>query len=83
MALTHVKRKLWLTPRMLAVVHTAASQVTVAVQTPVAYTMDVDMDKQFQHKICTPLECSIQLNILSSTPDALSSTPPNLATCDH
>ena len=59
MALTHVKRKLWLTPGMLAVVHIAASQVTVAVQTPVAYTMDVDVDKQFQYKICTLLECSI------------------------
>jgi hypothetical protein len=83
MALTHVKRKLWLTPGMLAVVHTAASQVTMAVQTPMAYTMDMDVDKQFQHKICTPLKCSIQLNTLSSTPDALSSTLPDLATCDY
>jgi hypothetical protein len=72
---------------MLAVVHAAASQVTAAVQTPVAYTMNVDMDKQFQHKICTLLKHSIQPNIqpniLSSTPDALSSTLPDLATCDH
>jgi hypothetical protein len=83
MILTHVKRKLWLMPGMLAVVHAVASQVTVAVQTPMAYIMNVDVDKQFQHKICTPLECSIQLNTLSSTPDTLSSTPPDLATCDH
>ena len=72
---------------MLAVVHVAASQITVAVQTPVAYIMDMDVDKQFQHKICTLLERSIQPNtqpnILSSTPDALSSTLPDLATCDH
>jgi hypothetical protein len=40
---------------MLAVVHAAASQITVAVQTPVAYTMDVNVDKQLQHKICTLL----------------------------
>jgi hypothetical protein len=70
-------------PGMLAVVHAAASQVTVAVQTSVAYIMDVDVDKQFQHKICIPLECSIQPNTLSSTLDALSLTLPDLATCDH
>jgi hypothetical protein len=68
---------------MLAVVHTAVSQVTVAVQTPVAYTMDMDVDKQFQHKICTPLKYSIQSNTPSSTPDALSSILPDLATCNH
>jgi hypothetical protein len=33
--------------RILTVVYTAVSQITVAVQTPVAYTMDVDVDKQF------------------------------------
>jgi hypothetical protein len=78
-----VKRKLWLTPGMLAVIYAVASQITVAVQTSVAYTMDMDVDKQFQYKICTFLECSIQLNTLSSTLDTLSSTPPNLTTCNH
>jgi hypothetical protein len=70
-------------PGMLAVVHAVASQVTVAVQTPMAYTIDIDVDKQFQHKICILLKCSIQPNILSSMLDALSLTLPDLTTCNH
>jgi hypothetical protein len=78
-----VKRKLWLMPGMLAVVYVVASQITVAVQTPVAYTMDIDVDKQFQHKICTLLKHSIQPNTPSSILDALSLTLLNLATCNY
>ena len=70
-------------PEMLAVVYIVISQITVAVQTSVAYTIDVDVDKQFQHKICILFKCSIQLNILSSTLDALSLTLSDLATCNH
>jgi hypothetical protein len=44
---------------MLAIVYAVASQITIAVQTPVAYTINIDIDKQFQYKICILLKYSI------------------------
>ena len=70
-------------PEILAVVYIVVSQITAAVQTLMTYTIDIDVDKQFQHKICTLLKYSIQLNILSLMLDTLSLTLPNLATCDY
>jgi hypothetical protein len=68
---------------ILAIVHAVVSQITVAVQTPVTYIIDIDVDKQFQYKICIFLECSIQLNILSLILDILSLILSNLATCNY
>ena len=68
---------------MLAVVYAVASQITIAVQTPVAYTINIDIDKQFQYKICILFKYSIQLNILSSILNILSSTLPDLTICNH
>ena len=68
---------------MLAVVYTVVFQITVAVQTPVAYIIDIDVNKQSQHKICTLLEYSIQSNIPSSTLHALSLILSDLVICDY
>ena len=78
-----MKRKLWLTPETLAVVYKIAFQITVAVQTPVAYIIDIDIDKQFQYKICISLKCSIQSNIFSSILNALSLILSDLTICNY